>query len=167
MKALWNLPLLPSCVRQSCVTGRSIVSTREVCARAGGKRARVESTGGCPGGARGGEDKGLTDSRDSGDDLAELELVEDGRLSGGIESDHEDTHLLLAEKARDYVATRRPWGERGGGRGGESGGMDGRGETWRVRTRDEGKDGVDGGGGRIGYAMVVGQVEVERVEERE
>jgi len=37
------------------------------------------------------------DGGDGGDDLAELELVEDGGLTGGIEADHEDT---LAEKDR-------------------------------------------------------------------
>ena len=34
------------------------------------------------------------------DDLSELELVEDGGLTGGIETDHEDAHLLLADEAR-------------------------------------------------------------------
>lgn len=35
----------------------------------------------------------------SGDDLAELELEEDSGLTGGIEADHEDADLLLAEQA--------------------------------------------------------------------
>jgi hypothetical protein len=29
--------------------------------------------------------------------FSKLELVKDGRFTGGIESDHEDAHLLLAE----------------------------------------------------------------------
>ncbi len=40
------------------------------------------------------------DSGDSGDDLTKLELVEDSGLTGGIEADHEDAHLLLADEAR-------------------------------------------------------------------
>ena len=34
-------------------------------------------------------------SGDSGDDLAQLQLVQDGGLTGSIETDHKDTHLLL------------------------------------------------------------------------
>lgn len=37
----------------------------------------------------------LTDSRDGGDNLAELELVEDGGLTGGIETDHKNTWVLV------------------------------------------------------------------------
>lgn len=37
-----------------------------------------------------------TDGWDSGDDLTKLELVKNGGLSGGIETDHQDSHLLLA-----------------------------------------------------------------------
>lgn len=33
--------------------------------------------------------------RDSGDNLAKLELVENGGFTGGIETDHENSHLLL------------------------------------------------------------------------
>jgi hypothetical protein len=39
-----------------------------------------------------------TDGGNGGDDLAELKLVEDGGLSGGIETNHEDSHLLLSPK---------------------------------------------------------------------
>ena len=39
------------------------------------------------------------DSGDSSDDLTKLELVEDCSLTGGIEADHEDAHLLLAKEA--------------------------------------------------------------------
>lgn len=34
------------------------------------------------------------DSRDGGDVLAELELVEDSCLSGGVETEHQQAHLL-------------------------------------------------------------------------
>lgn len=39
------------------------------------------------------------DSGDSSDDLAKLELVENGGLTSGVKTDHEDAHLLLAEEA--------------------------------------------------------------------
>lgn len=39
----------------------------------------------------------LTDGGDSGDDFAELELVENGGLSGSIQTHHENSHLLLGE----------------------------------------------------------------------
>ena len=32
-----------------------------------------------------------TDSRDGGDDFSKLELVEDGGLTGGVKSDHENS----------------------------------------------------------------------------
>lgn len=38
-----------------------------------------------------------SDSGNGGDDLTELELVEHGGLTSGIEADHENTHLFLAE----------------------------------------------------------------------
>jgi len=38
-----------------------------------------------------------TNGGDGGNNLTELEFVEDGGLSSGVEADHEDTHLLLAE----------------------------------------------------------------------
>ena len=39
---------------------------------------------------------GHTNSRDGGDDLTKLELVKDGGLAGGIETDHQNAHLLFA-----------------------------------------------------------------------
>lgn len=36
-----------------------------------------------------------TNSGNSRDDLTKLELVENGGFTGGIETDHQDTHLLL------------------------------------------------------------------------
>ena len=58
---------------------------------------------------------GLTDGRDSRDDLAELELVQDGGLTGSIETDHEDAHLLLAEEVLGTAGhgENRVAGERG------------------------------------------------------
>lgn len=58
---------------------------------------------GCEG--KDGERGFLTNRRDGRDDLTKLELVEDGRLSGGIESNHQDTHLLLSEETRDCFST--------------------------------------------------------------
>ena len=40
-----------------------------------------------------------TDSGDGVDDLSELELVEDSGLTGGIETDHEDSHLFVGDHA--------------------------------------------------------------------
>lgn len=37
-----------------------------------------------------------TDGGDGGDDFTELELVQDCGLSGGVETNHQDAHLLLA-----------------------------------------------------------------------
>lgn len=37
----------------------------------------------------------LTDGGDGSDDFTELQLVQDGGLSGGVETDHQNTHLLL------------------------------------------------------------------------
>jgi len=39
-----------------------------------------------------------TDGGNGRDDLAELELVENGGLSGSVETDHENSHLLLSEE---------------------------------------------------------------------
>nr|CAB3474593.1 unnamed protein product [Digitaria exilis] len=50
----------------------------------------------------------LTDGGDGGDDLAELELVEDGGLTSGIKTDHEDPHLLLGEEAAEQLPEREP-----------------------------------------------------------
>jgi hypothetical protein len=50
----------------------------------------------------------LTYGGDGGDDLAELELVEDGGLSGGVEAHHEDPHLLLGEQPAEQLREREP-----------------------------------------------------------
>ena len=51
---------------------------------------------------------GLTDGGDGGDDLAELELVEDGGFTGGGEADHEDPHLFLGEEPAEELPEREP-----------------------------------------------------------
>ena len=48
-------------------------------------------------------DVSITDGWDGGDDLSQLELVEDGGLSGGVQPHHEDPHLLLAEEALEQA----------------------------------------------------------------
>lgn len=50
----------------------------------------------------------LTDGGNGGDDLAELELVEDGGLTGRIEPDHENPHLLLGEEAAEQLPEGEP-----------------------------------------------------------
>lgn len=39
-----------------------------------------------------------TDGGDGGDDFTKLELVENSGLSGSVETDHQNSHLLLAEE---------------------------------------------------------------------
>ena len=41
----------------------------------------------------------LTYGGDGGNNLSKLELVENSRLSGSVEPDHQDPHLLLAEQS--------------------------------------------------------------------
>jgi len=38
----------------------------------------------------------LTNCGDSGDDFTELQLIQNGGLSGSVETDHENSHLLLS-----------------------------------------------------------------------
>ena len=42
------------------------------------------------------KERGLTNCGDGGDDFTELQLVEDGGLSGGVKTDHQDSHLLTS-----------------------------------------------------------------------
>jgi hypothetical protein len=53
-------------------------------------------------------DERRTYGGDGGDDLAELELVEDGGLTGRVETNHEDPHLLLGEEAAEQLREREP-----------------------------------------------------------
>jgi len=41
------------------------------------------------------------DGGDGGDDLAEFELVKNGGLTGGVQTDHQDAHLLLPEESSE------------------------------------------------------------------
>ena len=43
------------------------------------------------------------DGGDGGDNLAQLELVEDGRLTGRVQPDHQDPHLLLAKQVLEQA----------------------------------------------------------------
>ena len=52
-----------------------------------------------------------TDGGDGGDDLTELQLIKNGGLTGSIETDHKDTHLLLGEQLGEELADRKPHGE--------------------------------------------------------
>lgn len=47
------------------------------------------------------------DGRDGRDDLTELELVENSGLSGSVETDHENSHLLLAEEPIEELSEYR------------------------------------------------------------
>ena len=51
-----------------------------------------------------------TDGGDGRDDLAQLQLVEDGRLSGSVKTDHENSHFLLAPEAVEYLANAHTHG---------------------------------------------------------
>merc|ERR1711934_503637 len=44
------------------------------------------------------------DGGDGGHDLTKLELVEDGGLTGGIEADHKNAAVLLADELTEYLA---------------------------------------------------------------
>lgn len=43
-----------------------------------------------------GSGSGLTNRGNGGDDFTELELVQDGGLTGGVKTDHQNAHLLAA-----------------------------------------------------------------------
>ena len=53
----------------------------------------------------------ITDGRDGSNDLSELELVEDGGLSSGIESHHQDPHLLLRKQALEELGEGETHGD--------------------------------------------------------
>ena len=52
-----------------------------------------------------------TDGGDGGDDLPQLELVQDGGLPGGVQPHHEDPHLLLADQTLQQVPKEVPHGQ--------------------------------------------------------
>lgn len=45
-----------------------------------------------------------TDGRNGGDDLAELQLVQNRGFTGGIETDHQNSHLLLPPQPVEQLA---------------------------------------------------------------
>ena len=45
-----------------------------------------------------------TDGWDGGNNLAKLELVQDGSFTGGIKTHHQDTAVLLADKFTEHFA---------------------------------------------------------------
>ncbi len=51
---------------------------------------------------------GLTDGWNSGDDLSKLQLIQDGRLTRGIETDHENAHLPLGEQFLKQLGESEP-----------------------------------------------------------
>ena len=53
----------------------------------------------------------FTDSRNGRDNLSELQLVQNGGLTGGIEPDHEDTGLTLKRKdtKKKMILLNIPW----------------------------------------------------------
>ncbi len=54
------------------------------------------------------EGVGLTDGWNSGDDLSKLQLIQDGRLTRGIETDHENAHLPLGEQFLKQLGESEP-----------------------------------------------------------
>jgi hypothetical protein len=50
----------------------------------------------------------LTDGGDCSDNLSQLQLVKDRRFTSGIETDHEDAHLLLGKQAGKKLGESEP-----------------------------------------------------------
>lgn len=55
---------------------------------------------------------GHTNSRDSGDNLSQFELVEDGGFPSSIKTHHKDSHLFFANQALQQVAKYVPHGSK-------------------------------------------------------
>lgn len=49
-----------------------------------------------------------TDRGDGGDDLAQLEFVQNGGLSGGVQAHHQDPHLLLPKQTFKEIPKHIP-----------------------------------------------------------
>ena len=49
----------------------------------------------------------LTNSGDGGDNLTELELVQNGGLTSSIKTNHENPHLLLGKKPAKQLGERQ------------------------------------------------------------
>lgn len=50
----------------------------------------------------------VTNGGNGGDNLAELELVENGGLTSRIETHHEYTHLFLGKETTEKLGERQP-----------------------------------------------------------
>ncbi len=50
----------------------------------------------------------LTDGGDCSHNLSQLQLVKDRRFTSGIETDHEDAHLLLGKQAGKKLGESEP-----------------------------------------------------------
>lgn len=48
-----------------------------------------------------------TDGRDGGDDFTELELVQNSGLASSVETDHQNSHLLLVENEEEADGIRQ------------------------------------------------------------
>uniref|UniRef100_A0A2D4MEK2 Uncharacterized protein n=1 Tax=Micrurus spixii TaxID=129469 RepID=A0A2D4MEK2_9SAUR len=55
---------------------------------------------------------GHTNSRDSGDNLSQFELVEDGGFPSSIKTHHKNSHLFFANQALQQVAKYVPHGSK-------------------------------------------------------
>lgn len=53
-----------------------------------------------------------TDSGDGGDDLSQLEFVQDGGFSGRIQTHHQDSHLFLSKEILKEARKHVPHGGR-------------------------------------------------------
>lgn len=60
---------------------------------------------------------GHTNSRDSGDNLSQFQLVEDGGFPSSIKTHHKDSHLFFANQALQQVAKYVPHGSKFNGAG--------------------------------------------------
>ena len=49
-----------------------------------------------------------SDGGDGGDDFSELELVQDGGLTGCIETHHQNSHLFLGKQPAEELRERKP-----------------------------------------------------------
>jgi len=48
-----------------------------------------------------------TDGWNGGDDLTQLQLVQDGGFTGGIQADHQDSHFLVAKEVGEQLGERQ------------------------------------------------------------
>jgi hypothetical protein len=60
---------------------------------------------------QGSDFRGITDGRDGGHDLSELQLVQNGGLPCSVEADHQDPHLLLREQSLEELGEGEAHGD--------------------------------------------------------